>query len=122
MIHIRNALKVDIFPAHEMFHHTQLSRATVLRLGDEGVPCAVTDRRKILLAKLRWYADGGEISDRQWSDITGILIQNPNLDWGYVDGYWLMLKPLAPGKHTIHIQTVNGGVSDGGDLTLVIER
>jgi hypothetical protein len=38
------------------------------------------------------------------------------------DGYWLMLKPLAPGKHTIHIQTVNGGVSDGGDLTLVIER
>ena len=87
VIHMRNALKVDIFPAHEMFHHTQLSRATVLWLADEGVPCAVTTAEDILLAKLRWYADGGQTSDRQWSDITGILVQNPNLDWAYVDSW-----------------------------------
>jgi hypothetical protein len=85
VIHIRNALKVDIFPAHEAFHRTQLSRATVLPLGDEGIPCAVTTAEDILLAKLRWYADGGQASDRQWSDIIGILIQNPDLDWAYVN-------------------------------------
>ena len=87
VIHIRNALKVDIFAAQEAFHRTQLSRATVLRLGDEGIPCAVTTAEDILLAKLRWYADGGQASDRQWSDITGILIQNPNLDRAYVDSW-----------------------------------
>ena len=25
------------------------------------------------------------MSDRQWSDIGGILVQNPNLDWDYVN-------------------------------------
>lgn len=87
VIHIGNALKVDIFPAREAFHRTQLDRATVLPLGDERIPCVVTTAEDILLAKLRWFRDGGEVSDRQWNDIGGILIQNPNLDWAYVN-FW----------------------------------
>jgi hypothetical protein len=47
----------------------------------------VTTAEDILLAKLRWYADGGQVSDRQWSDIGGILIQNPDLDWDYVNSW-----------------------------------
>ena len=31
------------------------------------------------------------------------------------DGYWLMLKPLTPGKHTIHVRVRVCGVSDEGD-------
>jgi hypothetical protein len=85
VIHIGNALKVDVFPAREPFHHTQLDRATVLPLGDDQIPCVVATAEDILLAKLRWYRDGGEVSGRQWNDICGILTQNPDLDWEYVN-------------------------------------
>lgn len=84
VIHIKNALKVDVFPAREPFHRTQLDRATVLPLGDDRVPCVVTAAEDALLAKLRWYADGGRLSERQWDDVTGIIVQNPDLDWDYV--------------------------------------
>src|SRR5439155_22305193 len=81
----KNAQKVDVFPAVEPFHRMELERATVLLLGDAGIACAVTSAEDILLAKLRWYSEGGKVSDRQWSDITGILSQNPSLDWTYLN-------------------------------------
>jgi hypothetical protein len=87
VIHMRNVQKVDVFPAREAFHRTQLDRATVLQLGEGRIPCVVTTAEDILLAKLRWYREGGEVSDRQWSDIGGILAQNPNLDWEYVNSW-----------------------------------
>ncbi len=38
-----------------------------------------------LLAKLEWYRKGGEVSERQWSDVLGILrTQGPALDDAYV--------------------------------------
>ena len=84
LIHIRNALKVDIFPAREDFHQAQLDRATTVPLGLAEIPCAVATAEDILLAKLRWYRDGGEVSDRQWNDIAGIIATNPNLDADYL--------------------------------------
>jgi hypothetical protein len=87
VIHIKNALKVDVFPAREPFHRTQLDRATVLPLGDDRIPCVVTTAEDILLAKLRWYADGGQVSERQWDDVTGIIVQNPGLDWAYLNSW-----------------------------------
>jgi hypothetical protein len=87
VIHMRNVQKVDVFPAREAFHRAQLDRATVIPIGEEGVPCVVTTAEDILLAKLRWYADGGEVSDRQWNDIVGLLATNPELDAAYV-AHW----------------------------------
>jgi hypothetical protein len=45
----------------------------------------VTTAEDILLAKLRWYRDGGEVSDRQWSDIGGLIATNAAMDWEYVN-------------------------------------
>ena len=45
----------------------------------------VTTAEDILLAKLRWYRDGGEVSERQWNDIGSVIAINPNLDWEYVN-------------------------------------
>jgi len=87
VIHMRNVEKVDVFPARNAFHRTQLDRATALPLGEDRVPCLVATAEDILLAKLQWYRDGGEVSDRQWNDITGIIAVNPNLDWDYTNAW-----------------------------------
>ena len=87
LIHLDSATKLDVFPASTEFHESQLKRATATPLRLEGAALPVATAEDILLAKLQWYRDGGEVSDRQWSDIGGIIIQNPNLDWDYVNSW-----------------------------------
>lgn len=87
IILISTSTKVDIFPVAEEFQQMQLTRATVVGLGMEQVPCLVTTTEDILLAKLRWYRDGGGVSERQWHDIGLLLVQNPDLDWEYVNSW-----------------------------------
>lgn len=49
-------------------------------------PVAVVGAEDSILLKLEWYRLGGEISDRQWSDILGIMrVQADRLDQGYLD-------------------------------------
>ena len=50
----------------------------------ESVICPVSTPEDIVLAKLRWYKDGGQVSDRQWSDIGGVIATNPSLDVDYL--------------------------------------
>jgi hypothetical protein len=85
VIYIPRALKVDIFPATDDFHLSQLERATRTRLPflDDSNEYPVATAEDILLAKLRWYREGGEVSDRQWYDITGIVAAGPALDMAY---------------------------------------
>lgn len=86
LIHMGSAIKVDIFPVTSEFHQVQMERAQLTRLQPPvSVDCVVTTAEDILLAKLRWYADGGRVSDRQWNDITGLIATNTALDWEYVN-------------------------------------
>lgn len=87
IIHIPTSQKVDVFPATDAFHLSQLQRATreVLEFSGETGEYPVASAEDILLAKLRWYRDGGEVSDVQWGDITGIVATNPALDVQYLE-------------------------------------
>jgi hypothetical protein len=87
VIHIPTSYKFDLFPATNDFHTVQLQRASRIAVTLPGgtVDCPVTTAEDILLAKLRWYADGGEVSERQWRDIHGILATNRELDFEYID-------------------------------------
>ena len=88
LIHIGSAMKFDVFPALTDFHDSELERAMPTPLRIEGAkPCPVATPEDSLLSKLQWYRQGGEVSDRQWNDIGGILVQNPNLDWDYVNSW-----------------------------------
>jgi hypothetical protein len=40
----------------------------------------------ILLVKLLWYRDGGEVSERQWNDLSNLAeVQGNRLDREYLD-------------------------------------
>lgn len=97
LIHIPTSQKVDIFPARDAFHQSQLKRATREELDflDEKVEYPIATPEDILLAKLQWYRDGGEISDRQWSDIGGIIATNPELDRGYLNAWAVRLGVIT---------------------------
>ena len=88
LIHIGSAMKFDVFPNLTDFHDAELERATLTPLRIEGAAlCPVATPEDILLSKLQWYREGGEVSNHQWNDIVGILTQNPNLDWAYVNSW-----------------------------------
>jgi hypothetical protein len=92
VIYLPRVMKVDIFPATEEFHQKELERATLVPLGLGQVPCPVTTAEDILLAKLRWYRDGGQVSDRQWSDIVGLISNNLAFDWDYLKSWAVRLQ------------------------------
>ncbi len=94
LVHLPTSRKFDLFPAVEEFHACQLERAEKRNVDYDGesVLCPVATAEDILLAKLRWYRDGGQVSERQWTDIHGILAINPDLDFTYVNHWAARLR------------------------------
>jgi hypothetical protein len=86
VIHHATQLKLDIFVAGGTpLDGQQLKRRREVNLGS-GRVLYVHPPEDILLQKLRWYRQGGEISDRQWRDILGILrVQGERIDGAYLE-------------------------------------
>lgn len=53
----------------------------------------ITSPEDTILAKLEWYRMGGEVSDRQWRDILGVMkTRTGELDLAYLHQSAAMLK------------------------------
>jgi len=85
LVHQATQLKVDIFVAGGTpLDEQQLARRQEVSLGS-GRTLHVHPPEDILLQKLRWFRKGGEVSDRQWRDIVGIVrVQGSHLDRQYL--------------------------------------
>lgn len=75
VIDMESALKFDFFPAAAFaIGAEELDRA--IHLADTALsaaPVPFVTPEDILLAKLHWFRQGGEVSDVQWRDIQGVL-------------------------------------------------
>jgi hypothetical protein len=75
IIHRETMFKVDVFiPRPRPFLQSQLARAQRQTFTFETeVSAKFASPEDTILAKLEWYRLGGEISERQWRDILGVL-------------------------------------------------
>lgn len=83
----RSFMKVDIFvPAPGPIGVGQLDRRQFLSGLVPDRPLPVLGAEDVVLQKLRWYAIGGEVSDRQWRDLVSVLRSvGPSRDDAYLD-------------------------------------
>ena len=87
IIHRESMFKVDVFIPHPRpFLQSQLARAQKQTFQFENeVSANFCGPEDTILAKLEWYRLGGEVSERQWRDILGVLkTRASKLDLGYL--------------------------------------
>ncbi len=95
LIHKTAMFKVDIFlPKERPFDRMQLERRGREIILDEPERTAwVTSAEDIILAKLEWFRMGGEVSERQWRDVLGVMkTQGALLDAAYLRHWAAELK------------------------------
>lgn len=78
LIHFETALKVDVFiPKLRQFERMEFARAQPVVVSEEtGETAPVCCPEDIVVAKLEWFRSGGQISERQWADVLGVMRLN----------------------------------------------
>jgi hypothetical protein len=90
IIHIKSVFKIDIFVRPEsQYERGLLKRSRRHQLSDsieEDFSCLSPE--DVVILKLRLYKEGGCVSERQWSDVLGVLsVQADSLDYEYLSGW-----------------------------------
>jgi hypothetical protein len=98
IVHRPTMFKIDIFIMRgDSYSRGEMQRgivaSVVTTVGARDIRFATAE--DTLLQKLAWYKLGGEISDRQWHDVLGILRVQTTLDDHYLDEWADMLDVSA---------------------------
>ena len=86
-IHLESGFKIDFFvKGTGEFDEVELERSVSTQISTHPSRSAmVKTAEDTILRKLQWYRSGGEVSDRQWKDVLGVLATSgENLDRGYL--------------------------------------
>jgi hypothetical protein len=89
VIHLATMFKVDVFVTRgRPFDRASMERAQPMTLGDapDQRLFVVASLEDTILAKLEWFRAGGETSERQWTDVCGLLkAAGSHVDREYLD-------------------------------------
>jgi len=88
LLHFKSGFKIDFFVRKETpFAKAAMNRRRLETLAEfDGQKLYLVSPEDVVLLKLEWYRLGGEVSDRQWSDILGVLQARPaGLDRTYLE-------------------------------------
>ncbi len=90
MIHFESGFKIDLFVASrhplgsDQLAHRRLETTEIV--GGEPLAVNVVSAEDILLAKLLWCQEGGNVSERQWNDLQNLVrVQGDRVDRQYLD-------------------------------------
>jgi hypothetical protein len=74
-IHLESGFKVDVFiKGPGEFDELELERSTQVQVTQDPPRSAyVKTAEDTVLRKLQWFRSGGEVSERQWRDVLGVL-------------------------------------------------
>lgn len=87
VIHLKTAFKIDVFvSANSPFQRQLIRRGRKIVLDTSiGKEFTLVSPEDVILLKLQWYQQGGEVSEKQWTDIQGVLVtQGERLDQPYL--------------------------------------
>lgn len=97
LIHLETMVKVDVFVLRpEPYEREAFRRSRRDMLTEEsGREFYLSSPEDIILHKLAWFRMGGEVSERQWSDVVGVIrVQANGLDSAYLK-HWATVLGLA---------------------------
>ena len=86
LVHLDTVLKVDIYVLKtDDFHRISFQRRIEDVLAGDERRFYMATPEDTVLHKLAWYRDGGQVSDRQWGDVLGVMrVQAEVLDMSYM--------------------------------------
>ena len=91
LVHFGTGLKIDVFVAADSEYEAGVRARRVSEpIGDAGRTRRlwIASAEDTILAKLRWYRRGGEVSERQWRDVQGVIeLRGQVLDVEYLHGW-----------------------------------
>ncbi len=86
-IHLATGFKVDFFAKGPgEFDEVELERSERTQISaDPPRSAMVKTAEDTILRKLEWFRSGGEVSDRQWRDVLGVIMTvGEDLDWRHL--------------------------------------
>jgi hypothetical protein len=86
-IHLATMIKVDVYVMASRFDRIAMARRRDAAFDDDPATTRlmVATAEDVIVNKLLWYRTGGEVSERQWGDVLGVLrVQRARLDLDHI--------------------------------------